>query len=278
MKSASSRARRRVAEAAAAVALFSIGVTGCGGGDEDSASSKSGSEAQRAAALSLKQAMDASGRTIDGVRGTRDSVERVGASLKPQIAQTSDVIAVLTPTALKSDLDRMMLDAAREQRSFLQFSADATTSRSRKAARSAISRAREVGRRASGAYEEIARTDSAMAALLPSSTSFNTGRLRDAVLKATAKRGASGAKPAGTPAAPAGGGSAGASSCGDGVSVNSVTSCPFGRNVREAYEESGGASTVEVYSPVTGETYTMRCSSGMPTVCTGGNGAAVYIR
>jgi hypothetical protein len=72
--------------------------------------------------------------------------------------------------------------------------------------------------------------------------------------------------------------SSGSASCGDGVSVNSVTTCPFGRNVRDAYQSSGGGSIVEVYSPVTKRTYTMRCSDGVPTVCTGGNGAAVYIR
>jgi hypothetical protein len=78
-----------------------------------------------------------------------------------------------------------------------------------------------------------------------------------------------------------GGGSSGATGrtdCGNGLSVNSVTTCPFARNVRDAFESSGGASVIDVYSPVTKRTYTMRCSSGIPTTCTGGNGAAVYIR
>lgn len=89
-------------------------------------------------------------------------------------------------------------------------------------------------------------------------------------------------KPAKPPAA--GGGSAPAqsassgSSCGGGLSVNSVTSCPFAQNVAEAYRGSGGASSIDVYSPVTGTTYTMSCGGGVPVVCTGGNGAAVYIR
>lgn len=72
--------------------------------------------------------------------------------------------------------------------------------------------------------------------------------------------------------------SSGTSSCGDGLSVNSVTTCPFARNVRAAYERSGGATTLEVDSPVTGRTYTMRCSPGIPTVCSGGDNAKVYIR
>lgn len=76
------------------------------------------------------------------------------------------------------------------------------------------------------------------------------------------------------PAPPSGGTGA---SCGGGVSVNSVTTCPFAANVAAAFYDSG-PGTVYATSPVTGQTYAMSCSAGVPTVCTGGNGAAVYIR
>jgi hypothetical protein len=72
--------------------------------------------------------------------------------------------------------------------------------------------------------------------------------------------------------------SSGSTSCGDGLSVNSVTSCSFARNVRDEYQYGGGGPVIEVYSPVTKHTYVMRCSGGVTTVCTGGNGASVYIR
>ena len=71
---------------------------------------------------------------------------------------------------------------------------------------------------------------------------------------------------------------AGSTSCENGLSVNSVTSCSFARSVRDAYDTSGGASSIDAFSPVTGQTYTMRCSGAIPVVCTGGNSAAVYIR
>lgn len=67
------------------------------------------------------------------------------------------------------------------------------------------------------------------------------------------------------------------SACGGGVSVNSVTTCPFAANVAAAFYDSG-PGTVYATSPVTGQTYAMSCSAGVPAVCTGGNGAAVYIR
>jgi hypothetical protein len=86
---------------------------------------------------------------------------------------------------------------------------------------------------------------------------------------------------AGAGSAPAGGGtstpaSGGGTSCGGGLSVGPNTTCAFARNVREAYLSSGRSSPVSVYSPVTGQTYSMSCTSGATTVCTGGNNASVY--
>jgi len=69
--------------------------------------------------------------------------------------------------------------------------------------------------------------------------------------------------------------SGGTNSCGNRVSVGPNTTCPFAFNVADAYRSSG-SNVVDVYSPVTGKTYTMTCSSGSPHVCTGGNDASVY--
>jgi hypothetical protein len=63
--------------------------------------------------------------------------------------------------------------------------------------------------------------------------------------------------------------------CGNGLTVGPNTSCPFAENVRTAYESSG-SGVLDVYSPTTGQTYRMYCTSGSPVVCTGGHGASVY--
>jgi hypothetical protein len=63
--------------------------------------------------------------------------------------------------------------------------------------------------------------------------------------------------------------------CGNGLTAGAHTSCPFAENVRSAYESSG-SGTLDVYSPTTGQTYRMYCTSTSPHVCTGGNGASVY--
>jgi hypothetical protein len=63
-----------------------------------------------------------------------------------------------------------------------------------------------------------------------------------------------------------------------GISVNSVTSCPFAENVESAWTSGdSGSDTVNAYSPVTDQTYTMYCAPSDTgyEVCTGGNNAYV---
>lgn len=103
----------------------------------------------------------------------------------------------------------------------------------------------------------------------------------DRLKKATGK--SSGAGNASTKSngssAPAAAAPASGSPCGGGVSAgNSATTCPFSLNVADVYRGSDGASTIDVYSPVTKMTYVMSCSDGSPTVCRGGNNAIVFIR
>ena len=65
--------------------------------------------------------------------------------------------------------------------------------------------------------------------------------------------------------------------CGNGVSANQNTSCAFALNVKAAWEAAPGVNnTVQVYSPVTGQTYTMNCTqAGSGITCSGGNNASV---
>jgi hypothetical protein len=65
--------------------------------------------------------------------------------------------------------------------------------------------------------------------------------------------------------------------CGDGVFAGPNTSCPFAKNVRDAYFSVPGDSVeVDAYSPVTGKTYRMNCvKTGDTVTCRGGNEAVV---
>lgn len=71
------------------------------------------------------------------------------------------------------------------------------------------------------------------------------------------------------------------SECDTQVAVNDKTSCQFALNVAQAYWASPQSSTqtVQAYSTVTGQTYTMSCSTvNALTTCAGGNQAEVFIR
>jgi hypothetical protein len=78
-----------------------------------------------------------------------------------------------------------------------------------------------------------------------------------------------------SPAFPAGA----IASCGGPVFVGPDTSCLFARSVRKAYIDTGlngySGTTLTASSPVTGQTYVMRCAGGSPVVCRGGTSALV---
>lgn len=74
-----------------------------------------------------------------------------------------------------------------------------------------------------------------------------------------------------------GGGGNGYKQCGDGLSVSPTTSCEFAQNVRQEYFSVPGDSVeINVYSPVTQQTYTMACvRTDNRVTCRGGNNAEV---
>lgn len=71
--------------------------------------------------------------------------------------------------------------------------------------------------------------------------------------------------------------------------ATSVTSCAFADSVRAVWASEGGPSVLNVFSPVTGDTYTMYCNAAhriylhasgaikYAARCVGGNDAVVWI-
>jgi hypothetical protein len=59
-----------------------------------------------------------------------------------------------------------------------------------------------------------------------------------------------------------------------------VTSCPFAEEVRDQYLRQGSRAatvTVNVFSPVTSQSYVITCTGNHVVICTGGNNAVVYL-
>jgi hypothetical protein len=75
-----------------------------------------------------------------------------------------------------------------------------------------------------------------------------------------------------SPATPAGG-----TDCGGGTHAGPNTSCSFAQNVRDAYDNApGSTASVQVFSPVTNQTYSMSCApAGSGVTCSGANNASV---
>lgn len=247
-----------------AFAGISFSAIGCGGEGQDS-------ETAKAAAISLQQAMTDASRNIDSVSGTRSSLDRLSSVLKPSIAQTGDVIVTLTPKAGSQGVESDLLKAAQQQRTFLQYAADAADSSSWRVGKGNLSRANQSSRRAVDAYQGVAEEANDLAGLLPPSTAFNLGRLTSAVRAVTRGKPKKNDNNNGSNPSPAGG------SCGNGVTVNSATSCSFALNVADEYRRTG-SSVVYAPSPVTKQVYRMECTDGIPVVCRGGNNAQVTIR
>ncbi len=68
-----------------------------------------------------------------------------------------------------------------------------------------------------------------------------------------------------------------ATSCGAGVYVRSSnTSCAFALNVAADFFNTPGFRFYS-YSPVTGQTYLVRCTRTVPSLCRAGNGARILI-
>jgi hypothetical protein len=66
--------------------------------------------------------------------------------------------------------------------------------------------------------------------------------------------------------------------CGAGVAAGPSTSCAFALNTAKEWVDTSGGAVIQVYSPATKKTYTMKCrTNSAGTTCRGGNGATVYI-
>lgn len=66
--------------------------------------------------------------------------------------------------------------------------------------------------------------------------------------------------------------------CGGGVAAGPDTSCAFALNTAREWVDTSAGQTIQVFSPATKKSYTMRCrTNSTGTTCRGGNGATVYI-
>lgn len=102
-------------------------------------------------------------------------------------------------------------------------------------------------------------------------TTTTTTETNPVILNPAAARAASvSASPVGLPS--------NTTSCGGHLWVGPNTTCQFAKTVEQVYDQSGGPTNIAAFSPITDQSYTMRCSDeGQHIMCTGaGSNAVVY--
>lgn len=118
---------------------------------------------------------------------------------------------------------------------------------------------------ASGSTTTAAETDAA---------EEDTEQLEEEVAALSEESAKSEAKPAESSAAA---GYSSATNCGAGVYVRTAnTSCAFALNVASDFHSTPGYRFYS-YSPVTGQTYRVRCTPTWPSLCKAGSGARILI-
>lgn len=117
-----------------------------------------------------------------------------------------------------------------------------------------------------------------LTAWAPKAASTIRGRKAAAARRraAAARRARSGSSSSPSRTSPAPSAPSGGSDCGGGLHAGPNTSCAFAQNVRSAWAAApGSTNTLRVYSPVTGQTYTMNCApAGGGITCSGANNAS----
>lgn len=140
-----------------------------------------------------------------------------------------------------------------------------------------LAQARAEGSRAQSQLQEAQQQQDSQASLATDVQKLKEETARAAEEKAAAEKAA--ADQAAADKAAADNSAVAQTPCGGVVSAGPTTSCAFAINVANSYLRSGGGhTTVDTYSPVTGQWYMMTCTPGVPTVCRGGKAAVVYIR
>lgn len=102
-------------------------------------------------------------------------------------------------------------------------------------------------------------------------------RIKQLEQQTRSNKGQSGQAPApsGRPSTSTGSSSVNFSSCDANIAAAGGASCAFAENTFYEYFVQGGASSMTVYSPTTGRTYSVSCGpNGANIVCTNGQGAA----
>jgi hypothetical protein len=190
-------------------------------------------------------------------------------------------VAVLSVPQSSSQLEQQVQQALTQENGYLQAVGATLSTQSQ----GNISQVRPLGTSASSALVPLGSVAPGIGTSLNGSDqliSWANGRVAAAASAAAKKRKAAAKRPASSTSASSSGSSSSTAvsqgtDCGGGLHAGPATSCPFAENVQQAWDQApAGVDTLQVFSPVTDQVYTMTCTTaGVGVSCTGGNNASV---
>ena len=220
-------------------------------------------------------------QSIDGSKASITSARNAGSQASSAVIAAQGAVNVLTVPSTEQTLSQQLQQALTQENGYLgavnsalRSPAGGSVSQLRTLVTNAQSALVPIGVVAAGAGTSLAGTDNLI--------SWASGAAAAAARAAHKHAGTNAGSGSSGGSSSSGGGSTGVpvqsgTNCGGGTIAGPNTSCPFAQNVRAAWGAAPGTTnTVQVYSPVTGLTYTMNCApAGAGITCSGGNNASV---
>ncbi len=252
-----------------------------GGGDDKSAAYRDKVSEVLAPVITANKQLSTSLTALHGT-GTRSAQRKVARAESATIAARGGLTALTVPSGATQTALNARQTLTREA-AYLQAVKVVLASPSSDAAQTQTLAANLTGALdtiapAGKDWSQSVQGADTLTAWAPKAASTIRAHQRAAARKrAAARRARSGSSTTSSRTSPAPSALSGGSECGGGLHAGPNTTCAFAQNVRSAWAAApGSTNTLRVYSPVTGQTYTMNCApAGGGITCSGANNASV---
>lgn len=238
--------------------------------------------------IAANQSLSSSLQALDGSKTTVSASQRTTVLTQQALVSTRGAVGVLAAPSSDSTLSQQVQQALTDENGYLQAVSSTlgnpgTSTQVRALATGAQSALVPLAVVAPGAPSSLTGSDNLIswaqgAAAAAAAAAAKNAKQASASGNSSSGSSGSSSGSSGSSGGSSGGGTvSGSTDCGGGIIAGPNTSCPFAQNVHEAWLGApGSTNTLQVYSPVTNQTYTMTCApAGAGITCSGANNASV---
>jgi hypothetical protein len=236
--------------------------------------------------IAANQSLSNSLQALDGSKTTVSAAQRTTVLTQQALVSTRGAVGVLTAPSSDSTLSQQVQQALTDENGYLQAVSSTlgnpgTSTQVRALATGAQSALVPLAVVAPGAPSSLTGSDNLISWAQGAAAAAAAAAAKNAKQASASGNSSSGSSGSSSGSSGSSGGSSanvsGSTDCGGGIIAGPNTSCPFAQNVHEAWLGApGDTNTLQVYSPVTNQTYTMNCApAGAGITCSGANNASV---